>query len=1035
MSVGSLVVLLASLPAGPLPPPPPPPATPAAPAAPADKETLESAHIAAADGPALLDFLHKRSGAAADKAQVAALVKQLADGSTRDAAAGRLVVLGEAAVPALREAANNLDDPDFANRARQCIDNIEGSHGAALSVAAVRAVAALKPDGAADALLQFLPYAEDDKVEQEVESALAAVALNKDGKPESAVVRALADATPVRRGAAAAVLCRVGADDQTAAVRELLKDPKPTVRFRAAMALADAYSSDAVPVLIDLLAELPTEQRKQAEEYLTNLAGEWAVAGPQGNDVTSGKVRRDAWAAWWNGIDDKVLLHEFRSRTMTDDERDQALGLIQKLDDVSAEVREKAQTELLGMGRRVAPLLRQAAAGANPRLGQVAQNVLQMIEKDSPNPLPAAAGRMLALRAPDGAVATLLAYLPYTDSEQADDQLRGLLNSLAAHDAKAVPVLVKTLDDKIGARRSAAAVALARRGAGDNLAAVKKLFKDPDADVRFRTAAAVLSYAKDKDAVPVLIGLLTDLPQDRVWQAESVLVTVAGDKAPSSSLADADGRKKAVADWTAWWTANAAAVDLAKIDFGEDHELGYLLVVETNFPGKVGGRVLEQDSGGKVRWAIENVQWPQDAQVAGPNRVVMIDLNGQHVCEREIHTNKVIWETNVNQGFRVQRLPNGNTFVACRNGLMEYDRNGNQVVNLQRPNEWLLDAQMMPNGQIAMLNNQGQYTRMDAKGEKELKSAHVPFNPNFGINGAQVLPNDHVIVTVWNTGKITEYDADGKEVLEAAVQQASSFFRLSNGHLLVTCMNQTQIDEVDQSGKVVVEMKNLPFHPWRVSRRSGKSLPYQPGSASEGIPCWRFRLVKSNQEPPRNSLPRILYAYSYSPFRVGGQPAAGRAAARPGRRRRQHPQRRADREVGRPAAGRPRPAGVFPAADEGRGRARPPGRPDRAARIEGRHGPREGRRRADGHRPAGRAGPARGRQGPRLGRGGRPRPPLPGGAAGELGQRLRRRRAPHRPAQAGRRDGRPAGLSALRRGRVAPGRGQGRPDRHGLPRR
>ena len=105
-----------------------------------------------------------------------------------DIASGQLVAFGEPAAPALREAANNLDDPDFAGRARQCLNNIEGAHAGAVSMAAARAVAALKPDGAADALLQFLPYAEDDKVEQEVESALAAVALNKDGKPEPAVL-------------------------------------------------------------------------------------------------------------------------------------------------------------------------------------------------------------------------------------------------------------------------------------------------------------------------------------------------------------------------------------------------------------------------------------------------------------------------------------------------------------------------------------------------------------------------------------------------------------------------------------------------------------------------------------------------------------------------------------------------------------------------------------------------------------------------------------------------------------------------------
>ena len=263
------------------------------------------------------------------------------------------------------------------------------------------------------------------------------------------------------------------------------------------------------------------------------------------------------------------------------------------------------------MGRRVTPLLRQASVSSNPRIGPFALNCLQLIEKDSPNPLPAAAGRLLALRAPEGAVATLLAYLPYADTDQASEQLRDLLSSLAAHDAKAVPVLVKTLDDKIGVRRGAAAVALVHRGAGDNLTAVKKRFKDADLNVRLRTALAVLTTARDKDAVPVLIGLLADLPQDRVWQAETALAAVAGDKAPSVSLVgDADARKKASAAWADWWTANGAAIDLAKIDFSEDHELGYLLVVELNFPGKPAGRILEQDAAGKMRWQIEGVMWP-----------------------------------------------------------------------------------------------------------------------------------------------------------------------------------------------------------------------------------------------------------------------------------------------------------------------------------------------------------------------------------------------------------------------------------------
>ena len=103
----------------------------------------------------------------------------------------------------------------------------------------------------------------------------------------------------------------------------------------------------------------------------------------------------------------------------------------------------------------------------------------------------------------------------------------------------------------------------------------------------------------------------------------------------------------------------------------------------------------------------------------------------------------------------MQRLPNGNTFVACRNALVEFDRTGKEVFNQQRTNEMApRRRRSCRDGQIALVNNQGGYARLDAPG-KEVKSLHVPFNINFGVNGGQVLPNDHVLVTSWNAGKVT----------------------------------------------------------------------------------------------------------------------------------------------------------------------------------------------------------------------------------------------------------------------------------------
>src|SRR5205823_222544 len=129
-------------------------------------------------------------------------------------------------------------------------------------------------DGAVGVVLGFLPFAENEKVAQQVEEALVAAATAR-GKVHPDLVRALKDDVPLRRAVAADVICRAGDADQRKAARDLLRDPRVSVRYRVALGLARRSDAEAVPVLIDLLADLPAEQRGRCEEFLTELAGEW----------------------------------------------------------------------------------------------------------------------------------------------------------------------------------------------------------------------------------------------------------------------------------------------------------------------------------------------------------------------------------------------------------------------------------------------------------------------------------------------------------------------------------------------------------------------------------------------------------------------------------------------------------------------------------------------------------------------------------------------------------------------------------------
>src|SRR5262249_2967912 len=89
-------------------------------------------------------------------------------------------------------------------------------------------------------------------------------------------------------------------------------------RLEAALKLAHANEASAIPVLIDLLPILPVRQREKAEEFLLELAGEWApIRGPMGTDETSLRIRKAAWAAWWANVDGPALLGALRKHTLT----------------------------------------------------------------------------------------------------------------------------------------------------------------------------------------------------------------------------------------------------------------------------------------------------------------------------------------------------------------------------------------------------------------------------------------------------------------------------------------------------------------------------------------------------------------------------------------------------------------------------------------------------------------------------------------------------------------------------------------------
>jgi HEAT repeat protein len=762
----------------------------------AEEQPLKAAGLAT-DGASLVEFFHQRAQPGADLGRVRSLIRQLGEASSeaRGRASADLVTIGTPAVPLLRQAEKDLDNADVAERARRCREAIEDP---SLPSAAARLLAERKPEGAAEALLAFLPLAEDEVVAQEVESALALVAL-RSGRPEKAVLAALGDAQPVRRAAAAAALCRAGGVGQAGLVRRLLVDPKPMVRLRAALALGELHDEAAVPVLIALLDELPLARARAAEEFLIRLAGERAPAKRWATDNSSSKKRREAWAAWWAATDAAELLDFLRKRTLSDQERDKIQALIRRLGDGEFPLRQKASDDLIALGSSAVPLLLHVAKSGDAELEvrERADECLKRLQKNTDGTAAATVARLLGFRKPDGAAEVLLHYLPWADSEETARAAQEALNALVAGN-KPDALLLQALDGSSPILRAAAGEALCRSGA-EGRRATHRLLKDREPAVRLRAALALASY-QEPDVIPVLIALLGELPSSDGWQAEAVLRRLADRQAPAEDLGRDDAARQKCRDaWSEWWRTHGPTASLDRLD-GPPRLLGHTLITQVDVNG-TSGRVSELDAGGRLRWQIAELRYPSDVRGLPGDRVLLAEVQAMQVTERDFN-GKILWRVHVPNLLGCRRLANGNTFIVARDQLLEVDRRNREVFSHRRPTFDLIAADKLADGQIVCLLATGRCLRLDPAGKEETS---IEVGPTSG-GTVEGLPNGQLLVAQANLNKVTEFDAQGKLVWEITIPTPISATRLLNGHTLVACQN-FRVAELDRAGKVVWEYK------------------------------------------------------------------------------------------------------------------------------------------------------------------------------------------------------------------------------------
>jgi HEAT repeat protein len=772
-----------------------------------EEKLLASAHTGTS-GPALVEFLRKRSTAKVERDPLLKLVKLLASEKPAEVerAMGDLIAFGSSALPVLREAQKDATLARAKPQIEECLKWIDGPPAGDLTRAVLRRAGRLKPAGLAGVLLSVLQTIEDDVAADDARRLLTTLAIHEGRVNPVLEEAALKNPNAVRRAAAIEIVCQA---DAVAVIRKLFRDSSRDIRFRTASLRAELGDGEAVPVLIDLLGDPASPEARSALDALQRLAG------PRGSEpALSGadvKLRRDVWASWWRELNNDTLLKYFRDRTPNIDP-DKIGELIAQLGSKSFRVRQKAEQDLINLRGLSVPLLEKALKDPDIEIIKRAERCLREILAAPDAGKSSAYVRLLVLRKPPEAARVLLGFVAFADAESVVDEVRQGLRQLARHDANVLDVLRAGLADKAPQRRGIAAEVLAEFANVEQLAALRKLLGDPEALVRQRSGMG-LALRQDKQAIPVLIDLLAVLPSEQGWTIEDVLRRLAGEKAPAVALdADEAARKKCRDAWAEWWKVNGDRTDLGLLR-GRPVDLG-LTLLSLWESGANQNYIVEMGRDKKHRWRINDLGYAFDFVVLPGNRLLLAEHTKNRVTERTFKGD-IIWQYEINSPINCQRLPNGHTFITAGDRCVIVDRQKNEVLKVDRQGG-LMGGQRFRDGRIVLLNGSGQCFVLDARGAMIRQFQIMGGMSNYG--GIQELANGRVLIAQHDRAKVSEYDLEGKLVWSADTPSPNFATRIANGNTLVGSQDNRSLVELDRDGKLVSR-----YEPgtsvWRVRRR------------------------------------------------------------------------------------------------------------------------------------------------------------------------------------------------------------------------
>lgn len=503
---------------------------------------------------------------------------------------------------------------------------------------------------------------------------------------------------------------------------------------------------------------------------------------------------------------DEALLKFFSKRAL-DIDPEKIRQMVANLGSRSYIDRVSANEQLQKLGINSVPALLQAQDSPDREIRHRAQVTLVNIRRQDKVELIQAAATVLAHRNPKGTARALVRSLPTISDPVTVQMIHDALAKIARPEGKVEPDLVTALSSQHPATRAGAAVALCRVNATEHFATIEKLLDSEDTYEQMHVGIA-LARQGNKNAIPVLIRLLTKVPASQIWEIEDILYSLALDTAPDAPFGiRKDEHKKFSEAWMTWWHAHSKKLDLKARLQKSDKPLGYTTVVLLDE-----GKVVDLDENKKERFAVADVSFPLDVEMLPGERLLLAEHGANEVRIRH-RSGKILWKYGIAEPLVAQRLPNGDIFIAGKNRLTIVDRAGQEKFSYTRPNpsETFMRARWLPNGDVLCVTLYQNFMRINSEGQVVLT-----FGVNVSTSGGRIdlLPNGNVLVPEMNYNRVGEYSLKARRLVKSyPVSEPIVAMALPNGNVLATSMDEKAAIELSTKGGEVKEV-------WKFSRET-----------------------------------------------------------------------------------------------------------------------------------------------------------------------------------------------------------------------